>query len=38
MTKVHRVETHISPLNAERFTGLRRSALKGYVRRGVIVR
>lgn len=36
MTKIHRVESYISPLNAEHITGLRRSALKRYVRRGVL--
>ena len=36
MTKVHRVETYVSPLYAERFTGLRRSTLKSCVRRGVL--
>ena len=36
MTKIHRVETYFSPLNAERFTGLSRAALLRYVRRGVL--
>ena len=36
MSKVHRVETYISPLNAARFMGLRSSALRAYVRRGLL--
>ena len=36
MTKIHRLETYFSPLYAERFTGLSRATLLGYVRRGVL--
>ena len=36
MNKIHRVETYISPLNAARFTGLRSTSLKSYVRRGLL--
>lgn len=36
MPKIHAVETYVSPLNAERFTGLSRVNLKHYVRRGFL--
>ncbi len=36
MTKIRRVETYLGPKGAEQFTGLSRSALIRYVRRGVL--
>ncbi len=36
MTKIRRIETYLSPKDAERFTRLSRGALARYVRRGVL--
>ncbi len=36
MTKIRRVETYLSPKEAERFNGLSRNALIRYVQRGVL--
>jgi DNA-binding transcriptional MerR regulator len=36
MTKIHRVETYLSPRNAERLTSLRRTTLARYVKRGLL--
>ena len=36
MTRIRRVETYLGPRDAERFTGLSRSALIRYVQRGVL--
>jgi len=36
MTKIRRVETYFSPLNAQRYTGLSRDTLIRCVQRGVL--
>jgi len=36
MTKIHRVETYLSPLEARRLTRLSRAELDRYVRRGML--
>ena len=37
MTKVRRIETYLSPKNAERFTRLSRTALARYVRQAFLI-
>ena len=37
MTKVCRIETYLSPKNAERFTRLSRTALARYVRQAILI-
>jgi hypothetical protein len=36
MTKIRREEVYLSPMKAERFTGLSRKALIEYVQRGIL--
>ncbi len=36
MTKIRKVETYLSPRDAERITNLRRTRLARYVRRGIL--
>lgn len=36
MAKIRRIETYLSPKNAERFTGLSRNVLMRYARQGVL--
>ncbi len=36
MTKIRRVETYLSPMGAERLTGLSRNTLNRYARRGFL--
>ena len=36
MTKIHRVETYLTPASAERLTSVRRTTLVRYVKRGLL--